>query len=88
LFFKPSTASTGGQLNQFELNVARLNKMLQSIAGFPNRDSALKSVRYIFFVFCPAKVAMGGVPGNMNNYFVGFSPEEVSANTLSDIGVK
>jgi hypothetical protein len=45
-------------------------------------------VRYNFFVFCPGSVTIGGVPGNMNNYFMGSSPEEVSANILPDIGVK
>ena len=43
---------------------------------------------YNLFVFCPGNFAIGGVPGNMNNYFVGFSPEEVSANILPDIGVR
>jgi len=41
LFAKPSTASTCAQQNQFELNVVRLNKMLQSVAGFPTKGFAL-----------------------------------------------
>jgi hypothetical protein len=45
-------------------------------------------VRYKFFVFCPGNITIGEVPGNMNNYFMGFSTEEASANTLPNIGVR